>query len=192
MAKRELEFKEQFNEFFRNHNVDNLYDQLSVEEMIKLKKVVSCINNIITLRATTAFVDKLYNDHFITAVERDEIINEVNGQHANTNGFDVKYEKNEGKKIIAEVKCNIPVDNTSFGPVQKEGIVKDIDNLKNGKSKAGINDTSSYYKFMVILDCAENVRECMQKIIAKQTNVTTYSSADKLNKKDVFVVYVSI
>ena len=49
MAKRELELKEQFNEFFRNHNVDNLYDQLSVEEMIKLKKVVSCINNIITI-----------------------------------------------------------------------------------------------------------------------------------------------
>lgn len=189
---RQKELKKQFNEFFSRHNIQNFYEQLSVKELIELKKLFSCINNIITLRATIAFVNQLFTDGFISKEEQLEIIDAVNGQHACTNGFDVQYEGEQGRKFIAEVKCNIPVDKTAFGPAQKDEIIKDIKHLQNGKSKAKISDTSQYYKFMVILDCAENIRECMQKIIAKQTNVTTYSSADELNKEDVFVVYVSI
>ena len=84
---RETELKNQFNEFFQNHDIENLYDQLSVEEMIELKKVVSCIHNIITLRATVAFVDKLYNDHFLTTDEKDDIICKYSalGQHSALN-----------------------------------------------------------------------------------------------------------
>lgn len=184
---REAELKKQFNKFFQNHNIENLYDLLSVEEMIELKKVVSCIHNIITLRATIAFVEKLHQDHFISDEEKDDIIKAVNGQHANTNGFDVQY-----KKIIAEVKCNIPVDKASFGPAQKDGIVKDIKNLLEGKKKADITDISTFYKFMVILDCGENVRGCMQKIIEKQEHVKIYESPNNLDKDNVFVVYVNL
>ena len=189
---RETELKNQFNEFFKKHKIDNLYDQLSVEEMIDLKKVISCINNIITLRATKAFVEKLYDDCFITAAEKDNIIVDVNGVHANTNGFDVQYKSDIGKNIIAEVKCNIPVDKTSFGPAQKDGIVKDIKNLLEGKKKADITDISAYYKFMVILDCSENVRGCMQKIINAQGRVKIYDSPNSLDKDNVFVVYVKL
>ena len=189
---REAELKNQFNKFFQNHHIENLYDQLSVEEMIELKKVVSCIHNIITLRATVAFVNKLYNDHFLTIDEKEDIIKEVNGQHANTNGFDVKYERNDDRKIIAEVKCNIPVDKTSFGPAQKDGIVKDIKNLLEGKKKEDMIDTSIFYKFMVILDCAENVRGCTQKIIDKQERVKIYDSPNNLDRDNVFVVYIKL
>ena len=189
---REAELKNQFNKFFQNHNIENLYDLLSVEEMIELKKVVSCIHNIITLRATVAFVDKLCNDHFLTTDEKNDIIREVNGQHANTNGFDVKYERNEDRKFIAEVKCNIPVDKTSFGSPQRDGIIQDIHHLLTGKNTAKINDTSSFYKFLVILDCAENVRGCTQKIIDKQERVKIYDSPNNLDRDNVFVVYVKL
>lgn len=189
---REAELKNQFNKFFQNHNIENLYDLLSVEEMIELKKVVSCIHNIITLRATKAFVEKLYDDHIITAAEKDYIFRDVNGVNANTNGYDVQYKNDAGKNIIAEVKCNIPVNKTSFGPAQKDGIVKDIKNLLEGKNKAYLSDTSNFYKFMVILDCSVNVRGSMQKIIEKQEHVTTYESPNNLDKDNVFVIYVKI
>lgn len=189
---REEELKNQFNDFFSRHNIHNLYEQLSVKELIELKKIFSCINNIITLRATIAFVNQLFKDGFISEEEKPKIIDAVNGQHANTNGFDVKYEGNYGKNIIAEVKCNIPVDKTSFGPAQRDGIVKDIKQLQDSKSKANIKDTSDFYKFMVILDCDENVKECMRKIIAKQNKVKEYTIPNDLDKDHVFVMYVTI
>ena len=192
IIKREAELKDKFNEFFKNHQIENLYNQLSVEEMIELKKIISCINNIITLRATIAFVEKLHQDRFISDKEKKDIVEEVNGQHANTNGFDVHYDKNNDRKIIAEVKCNIPVDKTSFGPAQKDGIAKDIKNLFEGKKKANIKDISTFYKFMVILDCSENVRDCMQKIIDKKDHIKVYDSPNNLDKDNVFVVYIKL
>jgi len=193
---RQKELENQFNGFFSKHNILDLYGQLSVRELIELKRIFSCINNLITLRATIAFVKQLRKDNFISQAVYDNILNDINKQHANANGFDVKYEGEQGKKIIAEVKCNIPVDKTSFGPAQKEGIIKDIQYLQNGKSKAKINNTAQYYKFMVILDCDENVKECMRKIIDKQNMVKElvkeYTTPNDLDKEHVFVMYVTI
>ena len=189
---RQKELKNQFNGFFSKHNIQDLYGQLSVRELIELKKIFSCINNIITLRATIAFVHQLFKDGFISNEEQRKIIDSVNGQHANTNGFDVQYDEEQRKKIIAEVKCNIPVEKTAFGPAQTDGIIKDIQHLQDGKSKAKIKDTSDYYKFMVILDCDEKVRGCMRKIIDKQNMVKEYTTPNDLDKEHVFVTYVKI
>ena len=197
---REKELKEQFNAFFSRHNVDNLYDQLSIQEMIELKKVFSCINNIITLRATFAFVDQLAKDGFISPDTHVKMRKGVNDQHANANGFDVHYGDKKGedceKKIIAEVKCNIPVNKNSFGAAQEKGILEDIEHLKNkkGKEKGGVEDTSDYYKFMVLLDCCDDdkVKICTQKLIEGMEHVKEYTTPNELDKENVFVMYVKI
>ena len=194
---REKELKEQFNAFFRRHHIENLYDQLSIEDFIELKKVFSCINNIITLRATLAFVDQLAKDGFISPDTCVKMRKGVNGQHANANGFDVRFdEENCEKKIIAEVKCNIPVNKSSFGAAQEEGILEDIKHLtdREGKEKGGIEDTSDYYKFMVLLDCGEDgkVKTCMRKLMEGKEHVKEYTTPNALDKDNVFVMYVKI
>ena len=184
---REIALKDQFNQFFDQLGITDLYSKLTNEQLIDLKKLLSCINNMITLRATDAFVLKIYRDGIISAAEKEEIWRNVNSQHANTNGFDVQYDGK--KKIIAEVKCNIPVNGTSFGAAQEEGILDDIDHLLHGKAKANIADISAYYKFMVILNC-EHAEESMDKIIHKSEHVKRYTSPAELDTNNVFVIYV--
>lgn len=185
---REKDLKEQFNQFFAQLGIKDLYSKLSNDQLIDLKKLLSCINNMITLRATDSFVLKLYQDGFIDSKEKVGIGKIVDKQHANANGYDVKYVGD--KKIIAEVKCNIPVNETSFGAAQERGIIKDIEHLLDGKKKKQpIKDIADYYKFMVILDC-EHAQESMEKIIKKRENVKRYTSPAELDKENVYVIYV--
>lgn len=184
---REKDLKEQFNQFFEQLGIEDLYSKLSNDQLIDLKKLLSCINNMITLRATDSFVLKLYQDGFITSDAKVGILKDVRHQHANANGFDVKYDGS--KNIIAEVKCNIPVNATSFGAAQEKGIIKDIDHLLKGKDKAKNTNVADYYKFMVILDC-EHAQECMDKIIKKMEGVKLYTSPAELDRENVFVIYV--
>ena len=184
---RGIALRDQFNQFFEQLGITDLYSKLSNEQLINLKKLLSCINNMITLRATDAFVIKIYQDGLISDVEKDAIWKDVHAQHANTNGFDVHYDGS--KKIIAEVKCNIPVNGTSFGAAQEEGILDDIDHLLHGKAKANIPDITAYYKFMVILNC-EHAEESMDKIIHKTEHVKCYTSPKELDTNNVFVIFV--
>ena len=185
---REKDLKEQFNQFFAQLGIEDLYSKLSNDQLIDLKKLLSCINNMITLRATDSFVLKLYQDGFIDSKEKVGIGKIVDKQHANANGYDVKYVGD--KKIIAEVKCNIPVNETSFGAAQERGIIKDIEHLLDGKKKKQpIKDIADYYKFMVILDC-EHAQESMEKIIKKREDVKLYTSPAELDKENVYVIYV--
>ena len=186
---RDEALKKQFNDFFKQFGIEDLYSQLSNEQLINLKKLLSCINNIITLRTTDAFVEKLFEDKFITQEEKEKILTKVREQHANTNGYDIRYEKGVDKKIIAEVKCNIPVNKTSFGAAQEEGILDDIDHLLTGKKKEKIDDIASYYKFMVILRW-ENIDICVDKIIKRTEHVKLYMNSSELDTKNVFVVIV--
>ena len=187
---RDEELKQQFNNFFEQFRIKDLYSKLSNEQLINLKKLLSCINNIITLRTTDAFVEKLFEDKFVSLKEKEEIFKKVRAQHANTNGYDVRYDgEYEDKKIIAEVKCNIPVNKTSFGAAQEEGILADIHYLLTGKNKENIIDIASYYKFMVIMSW-KNIDICIEKIIKKTERVKLYTNPSELDTENVFVVIV--
>ena len=52
MSDRKKQLQARFNDFFKDvlgENI-NLYDKLSTKKFVELKKVISCINNIITLQ----------------------------------------------------------------------------------------------------------------------------------------------
>ena len=186
-----------FNDFWRkalNSNED-YYSKLTLKEFVHLKKAITNINNIITMLVTESFVQTLHKDGVISTPQQSEMLEQLFETHANTNGFDVEYSAGQ-MKIVAEVKCNIPVNETSFGAAQENSIMEDVDHLFHSKKKSDLTseDIQDYYKFMVFLD-VENVRVSTQKLIRKLTkkglNVTEYTPKTKLQKDIVYFIYIS-
>lgn len=191
---REKELKQQLDTFFRKFGIAGFYDRLSNADFVELKKILSCINNVITLRATIDLVDRLYNDRIISLTEYEAILKEVDSQHANTNGFDVQHTFTGRKDvigIIAEVKCNIPVNGTSFGAAQLEGLEDDVEHLLKGKTKANI-EVKNCYKFMAILNANEHIRECVNKVFRENAYVKDYNPCTPLSTSYVYIVYVNV
>jgi hypothetical protein len=186
-----------FNDFWRkalNSNED-YYSKVTLKEFVHLKKAITNINNIITMLVTESFVKTLHKDGVISTPQQSKMLEQLYETHANTNGFDVEYSAGQ-MKIVAEVKCNIPVNETSFGAAQENSIMEDVDHLFHSKKKSDLTseDIQDYYKFMVFLD-VENVRVSTQKLIRKLTkkglNVTEYTPKTKLQKDIVYFIYIS-
>ena len=186
-----------FNDFWRkalNSNED-YYSKLTLKEFVNLKKAITNINNIITMLVTESFVKTLHKDGVISTPQQSKMLEQLYETHANTNGFDVEHSAGQ-MKIVAEVKCNIPVNETSFGAAQENSIMEDVDHLFHSKKKSDLTseDIQDYYKFMVFLD-VENVRVSTQKLIRKLTkkglNVTEYTPKTKLQKDIVYFIYIS-
>ena len=87
---RDNDLSKNFNKFFDKFGVKDLYSKLSGRDLIELKKLLSCINNIITLRTTRDFVEKLYADGFLTKSEREKFAKKV--VRISENGEEKEYE----------------------------------------------------------------------------------------------------
>ena len=186
-----------FNSFWQEalNSKEDYYSKLTLKEFVNLKKAITNINNIITMLVTESFVKTLHKDGVISTPQQSEMLEQLFQTHANTNGFDVEHSAGQ-MKIVAEVKCNIPVNETSFGAAQENSIMEDVDHLFHSKKKSDLTseDIQDYYKFMVFLD-VENVRVSTQKLIRKLTkkglNVTEYTPKTKLQKDIVYFIYIS-
>ena len=166
------------------------YKQLTWEEITALKKAVSTVNNVITLSVTELFVDFLRNENIIGEEQYQEIKKQIENTKPNANGYDIEY--NGNPKIIAEVKCNIPVNEDSFGAAQRTGIVEDLESLQNGKGKSCITNTEDYYKFMVVLSDKEgNVKKAMRKIINGGDGIEEYNGKITITTDKVYIVYIA-
>lgn len=209
MSDRKKQLQARFNDFFKDvlgENI-NLYDKLSTKKFVELKKVISCINNIITLQVTEKFAVFLEQQHIINSKQKNDILAQINAVNANANGYDIQYTEPilKGKGLLAEIKCNIPVNATSFGAAQLAGIIKDINGLKNGKhkaqSKAQIEDSDAYrkiladyYKFMVFLD-GDRVQNAVDKLLKSNLDIPTAifpSDIQELHTETVYIVILSI
>ena len=186
-----------FNSFWQEalNSKEDYYSKLTLKEFVHLKKAITNINNVITILVTESFVNTLHNNGVISTPQQSEMLKQLFETHANTNGFDVEYSDNH-MKIVAEVKCNIPVNETSFGAAQENSIMEDVDHLFHSKKKSDLTseDIQDYYKFMVFLE-VKKVRVSTQKLIRKLTkkglNVTEYTPKTKLQKDIVYFIYIS-
>lgn len=181
------------------------YEKISAEKFVSLKKALSNINNIVTLKVTNLFIDKLLEVDFINKVQEGAMKNIINSTSANANGHDVEYPDpkvasvDNAKKILAEVKCNIPYNKKSFGSDQRDRIIEDINGLLKAKSKRNVN-TSDYYKFMVFMDYKKdgcNVKKSVENLLKEYNNVKWYlDEYDKgkedygLTKDNVYIILI--
>ena len=171
---------------------DNLgegyYKYLKSGTLIKLKKALSDINNLITLKTSIAFVDYLKRIEKVNEELAKEIISEINETNANANGYDIVC--NKDFKFIAEVKCNIPCcnDGKKYGAKQLESIKLDLEGLKNGKTKSKIENIGEYYRFMVVLEC-EEIKEAIQDLL--EENIVVWDGNSDLECGKIYFVIVN-
>lgn len=126
------------------------YSKINTDGLLRLKSAISDIHNILTLRLTMGFVEWIKNIMRYDAAAVEQIRRVALITKPNANGYDVSWSGE--KPFAAEVKCNIPngADST-YKANQKNGIIKDIDSLLKGKSKARPLEPTAL-KFMVFLD----------------------------------------
>lgn len=202
-------FVSALNEVFKNDFFEfkkDAYKKISAGEFVSLKKALSNINNIVTLKITNLFIEKLRKDEFISNDhQKDEMIENSNKQKANANGYDVEYPDPKKKsnvenpiKILAEVKCNIPVGKTQFGSAQKAGILKDIEGLLNGKEKSKLKaKVGSYFKFMVFMNYEEDgcdVKKSVENLLENtlyKNKVKYYDGKCQLDNDHVYIIFIS-
>lgn len=152
-------FNDFMNRMAATHDHD-YYGQMSSNDFVELKNILANINNIITLRITLAFVEWLYARGIVDADQYAAIRADVENTNANANGFDVQFSDRVGSAagIVAEIKCNIPVNGARFGAAQLANLKKDVAGLLHGKSKAKGVNPQHYLKFLVLLDVGTDVR----------------------------------
>ena len=159
---REEELKNRLNNFFITQfslPEDDYYSRLDSEKIISLKKALSDINNLLTMKITISFVNWITKKFNLSQESEEKIMNEILSTKPSTNGYDIVSD--EIVKLIAEVKCNIPINaGKKYGSAQRNGITKDLNNLLYGKTKSKF-DTNEYLKFMVFLE-NESVRSANQ------------------------------
>jgi len=170
------------------------YSNLDVDGFLKLKSILSGINNIFTLKVSLAFAYWITRRLMLNQEIANGIISQITETKPNANGYDLEI--SEPVKFIAEVKCNVPINaGTVYGSAQKTGIDKDIQALINGKSKSSIN-TDGYLKFMVFLDKPE-IRNATEHFVKNMTSekeriIFVNENTSIESTENVYVIYVGI
>ena len=193
---RENDLKTRLNSFLESSfsmPKHDYYSDLSLNGFLQMKSVLSDINNIFTLKVSLAFAQQVATYLSIKQPTTELIVSNLLQTKPNANGYDI--ELSEPIKLIAEVKCNIPINGGKvYGSAQKNGIAKDIDALINGKSKSTVSP-EHYYKFMVFLDIPE-VRKATEHFVKNMKEGKELISFIDDNSRvestsNVYIIYVS-
>ena len=193
---REKHLQSRLNEFIE-HGFDlperDYYSSLEIDGFLKLKSVLSDINNIFTLKVSLAFAHWIIGHFKLPEEPTKKIYSQILSTKPNANGFDLELEK--PINLVAEVKCNIPINGGDvYGSAQRNGIAKDIDSLVNGKSKSPIS-SEDCFKFMVFLDRPE-IRAATAHFIKnmkvhKELISMIEENVGKISTDKVYVIFVS-
>ena len=193
---REEELKNRLNNFFITQFTlpeDDYYSRLDSEKIISLKIALSDINNLLTMKITISFVNWITKKFNLSQESEEKIMNEILSTKPSTNGYDIVSD--EIVKLIAEVKCNIPINSgKKYGSAQRNGITKDLNNLLYGKTKSKF-DTNEYLKFMVFLE-NESVRSANQHYIhlskELKENLIIVDETTSFDRKDcIYLIYIN-
>jgi hypothetical protein len=193
---KEDELKERFNKFISSkvtgENKD-YYSKLSIEDFVEIKTTLSDINNIITYKTTVRFIEWLREHFSYVDVNYQVYLQQVLGAKPSDNGYDIMVKGDVN--ILAEIKCNKPINNGfKFGSAQKNGIIKDIQGLLEGKSKVNYKPQEAY-KFLVIYDFGEHTLKATEHLIKNipsdyKGKVELYVEQTQLTLDKVYVVFI--
>lgn len=159
--------------------------RMDLDALMKLKRVVAGVNNLLTMKLTMRLIDWLEENGVLSNSNAELERKFQRANKPNTNGFDL-----ECGKVIAEVKCNVPVAGNRYGAAQRNSIIKDIQALTQGKSKTAV-DVTGKLKFLAVND-SDGVRASMQAL-SRSSGVSTelLHEAKAFDRTDVvYVVYL--
>lgn len=200
---REQYLKDQFNQFWNNifSNSYDLYSRLTLNDFLQLKKILSSINNIITIKLTHSAAKFLLEENIISLGEYNKMIADINSMKPNANGYDIA-EIFEKFNIIGEVKANIPCHARSrkfhrtekvYGANQIANILKDINSLAQGKSKTKeALRTEDCLKFMFILDCDDSALDQIIKRADHPLNLYRKGEQKYITTNMIYIVPLEI
>lgn len=166
---RTIEFKNKLNNHLSKLTgvETDYYSKLKSADLLKLKTVLSDINNLLTLKLTVASTDWICEFFNIQESYKSKIIETIDLTKPNETGFDILIQ--EPIKLIGEVKCTIPINNGNrFGVAQSNSILDDIHKLKKGKKQ--LQDTSEYVKFIFLIDLGEKTYDAIKELL-RQRNI---------------------
>ena len=192
---REHELQQKFNAFIQGLTGISMdyYAKLTIEEFENLKGTLKDINNIITYQTTLKFIEWVKERFQLSQDDYQRVVTQVKKSKPNDNGYDIQL--NTGIKIIAEVKCNRPINNgDKFGSAQKNGIIKDIEGLLEGKNKAQIT-VNDYYKFLVLNDLGHAVKKATSHLLQNldkrfSNRVLILNPGEVMDKEHVYIVFI--
>ncbi|OMD48539.1 hypothetical protein BSK51_21650 [Paenibacillus odorifer] len=152
------------------------------------------IHNIITYKTTIRFIEWI-SERFPYVRENYKVyLDQVLRARPNDNGYDLTV---TGElTIIAEIKCNKPInDGYKFGSAQRNGLIKDITGLLEGKSKARSIDPAAAFKFLVIYDFGEHTLLATRNLIKNlpvdlKDKVVIYEENIPLMLEKVNIVFI--
>ena len=163
---RNAELRSKFNSHFQkltNTDVD-FYDTLANEDILELKTVLSDINNLLTYKLTLTAGDWISNYFNLNEEERFSISEKIDSTKPNAKGYDIIIDS--PIKIVAEVKCNVPVKGGSkFGAMQSKKLIEDVQKLLSGKPQ--VPNTSEYLKFLFIINIESRSEGAMLSLTKK-------------------------
>jgi len=151
---------------------DDYFAKMDLGSLLELKSVLSDINNTLTMRLTLGFAEWLAQVLKMDQVVLDQLRSDVLSTKPNANGYDIAFPNTRYPSIVAEVKCNLPINGgTKYGAAQRNGIIADIDALLHGKRKASSLPTQTEsLKFMVFLDMPK-VRAANAHLMASNAKI---------------------
>lgn len=151
-------------------NKRDYLDSLDQSQLIAFKSALSDINNVLTLKLSLAAIQWMQSFFSINQSETETLRQVIDATKPNTNGFDIEI--NGKQKIVAEIKCIVPINNGSgYGAAQRNGILDDANKLIAGKRKTP--DTSAYIKIIGLLDLGEKSDEAIRKLSIPAKNIRT-------------------
>ena len=157
----------QFNEVWSSilKEKKDYYSYMDDHSLDLLKNAVSNLENINTLKTTLLYISKLKQIFDISDKEVNAIEESVRTTSPYYEGYDVEYKG--AINVIAEIKCNMPVNNSSnrFETVQVNEIKWDLEYLINGKEKSKIKNIDNFYKFLVIKKHGKNLAYAVEDLI---------------------------
>lgn len=168
--------------FLESAEDENIHRNITIENLFYLKTVLSNINNVITLLATLTIAKNLTKVFAFTKEQKEQIISDIENKKANSNGFDIQIEN--PKKILVEVKCNIPINEKKLGQAQINGILEDARKLRreSSKHKKIKIDTIDYIKVIGIVNSKPELLNNILHQITKKVKCKNTTNPERIER----------